>query len=244
MRGDIIERQAARSLFGPAAAAGDQPGQAAVGGAIGRPEDHGRGVFRSDLGADDELQAVLLGRHVGADDAGQAVAIGHRQGRVVEFRGTLDQFFRMRSPFEKREVRFGVEFGVGHGRREAVLSTQGGPSETSPTQLPTGIWYSFTRLLCTQGSIKHPVQKPGAGGQAAEDPVAAAGGGLDAVIVAGHAATPRVHGARRRHQPVSIRSGPQRRTIRCCRPAKENGPIDSARQPHGLRQQPQRPGLK
>ncbi len=29
---------------------------------------------------------------------------------------------------------------------------------------------------------------------------------------------------RPRHQPVSIRSGPQRRTIRCCRPAKENCP--------------------
>ena len=117
MRGDIIERQPACSLFGPAAAAGDQPGQAAVGGAIGRPEDHGQGVLRSDFGADDELQAMLLGRHVGANDAGQAVAIGHRQGRVAQFRGALDQFFRMRSPFEKGKIRFGVEFGVGHDWR-------------------------------------------------------------------------------------------------------------------------------
>src|SRR5271157_6056096 len=70
MRGDVIERQAARSLFGPAAAAGDEPGQAAVGGAIGRPEDYAPAIFRSDLGAEDELQATFLGCHVGADDAG------------------------------------------------------------------------------------------------------------------------------------------------------------------------------
>ena len=95
MRGDIIERQAAGSFFGPAAAAGDEPGQAAVRGAISRPENHARGIFRSDLGAEDEFQATLLGRYVGADHASQAIAIGHRQGRVVEFHGTLDQFFRV-----------------------------------------------------------------------------------------------------------------------------------------------------
>ena len=40
MRGDIIKRQAACPLFSAATAAGDEPGKAGVGGAIGRPEDH------------------------------------------------------------------------------------------------------------------------------------------------------------------------------------------------------------
>ena len=149
MLGHVIQRQPAFAFFRAAAAERDEPRQAAVGGAVGRPEDQRRGIGRRDFRADDELHAELFGGHVGADDSGQAVSIGHRDGRVAQFGGAIYQFLRVRSAFEEGEVRFGVKLGV-------------------------------------HGSIKHSMQKPGAVGQAAKDPIPTAGGRFHAIIIAGH----------------------------------------------------------
>ncbi len=119
--GHVIQRQPASAFLRAAAAERDEPGQAAVGGAIGRPENQRRHLLRRDLRADDEFHAKLLGGHVGADHAGQAVAIGHRHGRIAQLGGAIHQFLRMRRAFEEGEVRLGVKFGVHGGEGSAVM---------------------------------------------------------------------------------------------------------------------------
>ena len=102
----------ALAFFRAAAALGDQPRQPAVGGPIGGPKHHRRGVVGRDFGADDQFQPRLLGRPMRPNHAGQAVAIGHRQGAISQLGRPANQFVGMRGPFEEGEVRFGVEFGV------------------------------------------------------------------------------------------------------------------------------------
>ena len=57
--GHVIERQPALVLFGAAVAEGDEAAEASVGGAVGCPEDDGRGVGGRDLAADGQLEIQI-----------------------------------------------------------------------------------------------------------------------------------------------------------------------------------------
>ena len=110
--GNVVEQQPALALLRPAAAQGNQPRQPAVGGPIGGPKHHRRGVVGRNLGADDQFQArrpwpphVPEPRRPGCCDR-------HRQGGISQLGRPANQLVGMRGPFEKGEVRFGVEFGV------------------------------------------------------------------------------------------------------------------------------------
>ncbi len=54
--------------------------------------------------ADDQRQFVLFGGDVGADHARQRAFIGERQRAVIQGLGLRDQFFRLRSAAQKREI--------------------------------------------------------------------------------------------------------------------------------------------
>ncbi len=75
--------------------------------------------FERQLGATDRRQLLLLGRFGEPDRAVETVAVGERHPGQARRHGRPDEFFGVRGPLEKREVRPGVEFGVpwgeGHG---------------------------------------------------------------------------------------------------------------------------------
>jgi len=56
----------------------DQARKPPVRGAVGGEQDQRRSVERRDLGADEQVQAVLLGGQVRPDDARQRVAVRNR----------------------------------------------------------------------------------------------------------------------------------------------------------------------
>jgi len=60
--GEVVEGQAALPLLGAAAADGDQPCQASIGGPIGGPKDDRGGVAGREFRADEEFQSAEL-RH-------------------------------------------------------------------------------------------------------------------------------------------------------------------------------------
>ena len=77
----------------------DQRRQLAVTGAVlsqqDQPEAGSLLVGETELGTDDQRQAVLSGCFVGAHDTGQRGFIGDCQRAVGEFLSALDQFFGM-----------------------------------------------------------------------------------------------------------------------------------------------------
>ena len=116
--GQIVEGELKLAFLCTAAAAGDQAGQTAVGGAVGGPQDDRRGVDQCDLGADQQFQADLLRGAVCPHYAGQAVAVGDGQRRVAQLGGTLHEFVGMRSALQEREVRLAMQFCIPRsGRR-------------------------------------------------------------------------------------------------------------------------------
>ena len=76
----------------------------------------GRIVGR-DFGADHQRQTIFLGGGVRPHHAGQRVAVGDGQRLIAQGDGPGHQFVGMRSSFEKRKVRFAMQFGVGQGDR-------------------------------------------------------------------------------------------------------------------------------
>jgi hypothetical protein len=95
MGGNVVEGQPAFALGGGAAAEAEQPGQPAIRGAIGAPDQERRRIDRRELGADQQLDARIAGGDMGADHAGQAVAIGDRQRRVPQLGRPGDQLLRV-----------------------------------------------------------------------------------------------------------------------------------------------------
>ena len=103
------------TLFGGPAAAGDQAGEASVGGAVGGQQDQPGPVGQLQAGANDELDRLRLplpGR-VGPHHAGQGAFVGDRQRAVAEAGRLAQQLFRVRGAGEEAEAGAAVEFGKG-----------------------------------------------------------------------------------------------------------------------------------
>jgi hypothetical protein len=121
----VRERNLKLSFGCPSPPQGDQPRQPAVRGPIGGPQDDGRRIVGRDFGADHQRQTVLPGGGVRPHHAGQRVAVGNGQRLVAQGDGLGYQLVGMRGSFEKREIRFAMQFRVGEidgaGRRRGRI---------------------------------------------------------------------------------------------------------------------------
>ena len=110
----------------------DQAAQVAI--AVARRDQHRqppqarrmravRLLLRADgqLGADERLEPGLARRHVQARRAVDAVPIEHREGRIAERRGPLDQRLGRGGGFQEREGRCGMQLDV-HASSFALFS--------------------------------------------------------------------------------------------------------------------------
>ena len=111
--GDLAPADARLALRRAAVPRGEQSAEVRVALPVLREEGDRRAVVQRDLGAHDEGDAKLLGPDVGADDAGDPVPVreGERTDPVLV--AGLDQLFRVRRPFQEREVAFAPERDVG-----------------------------------------------------------------------------------------------------------------------------------
>ncbi len=97
----------------------DQARELGVGTAVGRQQHQQQFAVEVELGADDQVQAVLARRHVGLDHAGQRALVGDRERAVALPRGLGDQLLGVRSATQEAEITDAVQFGVGHLRDAA-----------------------------------------------------------------------------------------------------------------------------
>ena len=117
---EIVQGERVLALRGATPADGDEFGKLAVGGA-GRRQQNEVGVCHMELGADDELDARLLGGEIRLHGAGHGTFVGDGDGLVAEGAGGMHQFVWMRSAAQKAVVGDGVQLregvwdgGVGH----------------------------------------------------------------------------------------------------------------------------------
>ena len=115
--GEVVERQPAFSFGGVAPATGKEPAEPAVGGAVGRQENHRRCIDGSDFGANQKFQRRRFRRDVRPHDPGETVAIGDGQCPIPQPQRRLHQLVGMRSSFQERKVRPAMQLGVCHARR-------------------------------------------------------------------------------------------------------------------------------
>jgi hypothetical protein len=79
--GDHVGKNQPAAVLGRApAAGGNEPGEAAVGGAVGRQAEQAWRILKVEPCADDKPDAELLCCNMGANDAGKAVAVGEGDG--------------------------------------------------------------------------------------------------------------------------------------------------------------------
>ncbi len=101
------------ALLGPEIAGGEQPAEAAIGGAVGHPGgDIGRAVAEDEAAADGIARAGLSCREMAAHDAGQGVAVGDGKAGEAEHGGGGGELLRVRSAAQERKIRGGEELGV------------------------------------------------------------------------------------------------------------------------------------
>ena len=92
------------ALLGAQIAGGEQPAEAAIGGAVGGPGgDVGRAVTERKPAADGVAGADLLGREVAAHYAGKRVAVGNCKAGKPERDRRRGQFFR-EAPLRKEKL--------------------------------------------------------------------------------------------------------------------------------------------
>ena len=114
---EIFEFGPVFALGGTPPQPGDEPGKLAVGATVGRQQDEfAASIVEFELGADDELDAVLSRSQVRLGQAGERTLVGDGDGRIAELRGPLDQLFRMRSAAQEAVVAQAVEFREGPRR--------------------------------------------------------------------------------------------------------------------------------
>ena len=111
----IIQIEFALSLGRSAATCGNQLAQVGIRSPIRDPDDEWQRILQVQFSANDQVQVMLFGRRVGADNSRQRIAIGNRQRVIAKLFGLRYQFVGVRRSFEKREIRFAMEFGV-HGK--------------------------------------------------------------------------------------------------------------------------------
>ena len=113
----VGEIEVAFALGRAAVALGEQPAEAAIGGAVGWPgEDVGGLVTKGEAAADGVAEPGLLGGEMAAHDAGKRVAVGDGDaGKAQPGRGE-GQLLRMRAAVQEGEIGGDGEFGEGgHG---------------------------------------------------------------------------------------------------------------------------------
>ena len=117
----------ALALGGMHAAARQQGGQPAIGGAAAGPGQPLRAVVEPEAAADPEGQAGRLGRDMAADHAGEAVQVADAEpGQAERLRG-LHQLLRVRGAVEEAEVGPGAQLGEGsHGGPRVRCCAAGG----------------------------------------------------------------------------------------------------------------------
>jgi hypothetical protein len=108
----IVEVEKALALSGAAIAEGEQAAESPIGGTIGRPgENVGRIITKDEAAADGIGKADFFRHDMAADDSGKSIAIGHRDAGKSHLCRLSDEFFRMRSAAQKREIGGDREFG-------------------------------------------------------------------------------------------------------------------------------------
>ncbi len=120
------QRGAALARAGAAAQPADELAQVAVAVAVaGQRDQRVRRAVRIgsdlELAADDQLQALRLGRLVGAHDAAERALVGQRQRAVAELAGALDELLGPARAVQERVRRQAAQLGiVGRGWRRAA----------------------------------------------------------------------------------------------------------------------------
>ena len=92
------------AFWGAPLAEGQEPGQAAIGGAVFGEGEEARAVAQIEAAADHEADPDGLRCVVGAHDAGEAVPIGDRDRGVAERRRGHHQLVGMRGAAQEREI--------------------------------------------------------------------------------------------------------------------------------------------
>ena len=102
------------ALLGAAIAEGEEPAEAAPGGAVGRPgDDVGRAVAEDEPGADGVAVSRLLRHGMAANDAGDRIAVGDGDAGEAEFGSARHQLLRVRAAAEEGEIRGDGKLGEG-----------------------------------------------------------------------------------------------------------------------------------
>ena len=111
---EVAQPQRVLALGAAPARQRDQTRELGVGAPVGRQQHQQQFALEAELGADDQLQAVLARRHVGLDHAGQRAFVGDRERAVALPCGLGDQLLGVRGAAQEAEIADAVQFGVGH----------------------------------------------------------------------------------------------------------------------------------
>ena len=116
----VLPVQHAFALGRAPLAEGEQPAEAAVGGAVAGIAEERGAVGEVEPGAGQQPYAGPLRRHMRAHRAGERAAVGDADGRKAEPGGLLHQFLRMGGAAEEAEIADRLQFRIGNGCRGAV----------------------------------------------------------------------------------------------------------------------------
>ncbi len=124
--GQVVWLHAALALGRAALARGQQAAEVAIALTIHGIEADVGPVNESDAGADQELEAAILGGFMGANHAAQGVPIGDGQRVNAQRDGLPHEFIGMASAPQKAEVGAADQFRPGQGMGGPRRRTQGG----------------------------------------------------------------------------------------------------------------------
>jgi hypothetical protein len=100
---EILPREIAGALAGACLAERQQAAEPAVGGAVGRVDEHRQTVAQIQPAADDEAEADLASPLVRPRHAGERVVVGEAERRQAEQLRLREQFLDVRGAAEKRK---------------------------------------------------------------------------------------------------------------------------------------------
>ncbi len=111
--GQVGAVQPVRALGRGAPAAGDQPAQRGVAGAVLAQQHQFRAVLQLEFGAHDQFHAGIARGFQRPHDAGQRTFVGNRQRAVATGFRPREQLARMRGATAERECRQAMQLGIG-----------------------------------------------------------------------------------------------------------------------------------